>query len=200
MRNHVEIKDCRVFLYRKEAESPFLSPPGGSTGGGWTYNRWQTPVILSTISLRPRGGQIELKRIVTRPDKSVIVLNIIGQPSQAKRKRSVMKGFVQDIEDLAVKSAEFRRVLYTAKHCQIVLMALKPKEEIGAEVHKLDQPEWQNENPSLHRNVCLRSKTIFARALAAAALLLLVVAGASAQGTLSLKEQLGKDLFLDTNL
>ncbi len=50
-----------------------------------------------------------------------------------------MKGFVQDIEDLAVKNNEFRRVLYTAKHCQLVLMALKPKEEIGAEVHKLDQ-------------------------------------------------------------
>ena len=50
-----------------------------------------------------------------------------------------MKGFVQDIEDLAVKNNEFRRVLYTAKHCQLVVMALKPKEEIGAEVHKLDQ-------------------------------------------------------------
>ena len=50
-----------------------------------------------------------------------------------------MKGFVQDIEDLAVKSVEFRRVLYTAKNCQLVLMALKPNEEIGAEVHKLDQ-------------------------------------------------------------
>ena len=50
-----------------------------------------------------------------------------------------MKGFVQDIEGLAVANAEFRRVLYTAKHCQLVLMALKPGEEIGAEVHKLDQ-------------------------------------------------------------
>src|SRR5450759_1904360 len=50
-----------------------------------------------------------------------------------------MKGYVQDIEDLAVKSVEFRRVLYTTKNCQLVLMALKPKEEIGAEVHKLDQ-------------------------------------------------------------
>ena len=50
-----------------------------------------------------------------------------------------MKGFVQDIEGLAVKNNEFRRVLYTAKHCQLVVMALKPKEEIGAEVHKLDQ-------------------------------------------------------------
>jgi mannose-6-phosphate isomerase-like protein (cupin superfamily) len=50
-----------------------------------------------------------------------------------------MKGFVQDIENLAVKNADFRRVLYTAKHCQLVLMALKPHEEIGAEVHTLDQ-------------------------------------------------------------
>jgi mannose-6-phosphate isomerase-like protein (cupin superfamily) len=51
----------------------------------------------------------------------------------------VMKGFVQDIEALTVGNDEFRRVLYTAKHCQLVLMALKPKEEIGLEVHQLDQ-------------------------------------------------------------
>ena len=50
-----------------------------------------------------------------------------------------MKGFVQNIEDVAVKNNEFRRVLYTAKHCQLVVMALRPKEEIGVEVHKLDQ-------------------------------------------------------------
>ena len=50
-----------------------------------------------------------------------------------------MKGFVQDIEALAIKNEYFRQVLYTAKYCQLVLMALKPAEEIGAEVHKLDQ-------------------------------------------------------------
>ena len=50
-----------------------------------------------------------------------------------------MKGFVQDIEDLAVKNESFRRVIYTAKHCQLVLMALKPQEEIGSEIHSLDQ-------------------------------------------------------------
>ena len=50
-----------------------------------------------------------------------------------------MKGVVRDIEELAVKNDDFRRVLYTAQHCQLVLMALKPKEEIGAEVHHLDQ-------------------------------------------------------------
>jgi mannose-6-phosphate isomerase-like protein (cupin superfamily) len=50
-----------------------------------------------------------------------------------------MKGFVQNIENLALKNDEFRRVLYTAQHCQLVVMALKPGEEIGAEVHTLDQ-------------------------------------------------------------
>ena len=50
-----------------------------------------------------------------------------------------MKGFVHDIEDLAVKNAEFRRVIYTARHSQLVLMSLRPKEEIGAEAHTLDQ-------------------------------------------------------------
>ena len=50
-----------------------------------------------------------------------------------------MKGFVQNIENVAIKNNEFRQVLYTAKHCQLVVMALKPGEEIGAEVHKLDQ-------------------------------------------------------------
>ena len=55
------------------------------------------------------------------------------------QKGVAMKGYVQDIESLAVKNNDFRRVLYTAENCQLVLMALKPKEEIGAEVHKLDQ-------------------------------------------------------------
>jgi mannose-6-phosphate isomerase-like protein (cupin superfamily) len=50
-----------------------------------------------------------------------------------------MKGFVQDIESIAVKNKEFRRVLYTAKNCQLVVMALEPKGEIGTEVHTLDQ-------------------------------------------------------------
>ena len=44
-----------------------------------------------------------------------------------------MKGFVKDIEDLVVKNDEFRRVLYTAKNCQLVVMSLNPKGEIGTE-------------------------------------------------------------------
>ena len=54
-------------------------------------------------------------------------------------RRASIKGFVQNIESLVAANEDFRRVLYTAKNCQLVLMSLKPKEEIGAEVHHLDQ-------------------------------------------------------------
>jgi len=47
-----------------------------------------------------------------------------------------MKGFVEDIEDLSERNDDFRHVLYTGKHLQLVLMSLKPGEEIGDEVHK----------------------------------------------------------------
>ena len=50
-----------------------------------------------------------------------------------------MKGYVQNIESVSVMNEDFRQVLYTAKNCQLVVMALKSKEEIGMEVHKLDQ-------------------------------------------------------------
>lgn len=50
-----------------------------------------------------------------------------------------MKGFIQNIEKIAEKNQDFRQVLYTAKNCQLVVMSLKAKEEIGMEVHKLDQ-------------------------------------------------------------
>jgi mannose-6-phosphate isomerase-like protein (cupin superfamily) len=47
-----------------------------------------------------------------------------------------MKGFKNDIEKNAVANTNFREVLYTAKNMQLVLMSLKPGEEIGMEVHK----------------------------------------------------------------
>ncbi len=47
-----------------------------------------------------------------------------------------MKGFVADIEALTEGNTDFRRVLYTGKYLQLVLMALKPGEEIGEEVHE----------------------------------------------------------------
>src|SRR5450631_4912980 len=64
-----------------------------------------------------------------------------NDPATANESNSgaIKSGYVQDIEGLAVNNDDFRRVLYTAKNCQLVLMALKSREEIGAEVHKLDQ-------------------------------------------------------------
>ena len=46
-----------------------------------------------------------------------------------------MKGYVTNIEEATRANDNFRKVLYTAKHSQLVLMSLKPKEEIGMEVH-----------------------------------------------------------------
>lgn len=46
-----------------------------------------------------------------------------------------MKGFIEDIEDLTEGNKHFRRVRYTGRHLQLVLMALQPGEEIGEEVH-----------------------------------------------------------------
>ena len=45
------------------------------------------------------------------------------------------KGFVADIDDATKANTDFRRVLYTGKNAQLVLMRLKPGEEIGDETH-----------------------------------------------------------------
>lgn len=50
-----------------------------------------------------------------------------------------MKGYITNIEKEAMENENFRKVLYTSKHSQLVLMSLNPKEEIGAEIHELDQ-------------------------------------------------------------
>ena len=50
-----------------------------------------------------------------------------------------MKGYVKNIEELSLQNENFRQVLYTAKNSQLVLMSLKPGEDIGMEVHHLDQ-------------------------------------------------------------
>lgn len=49
------------------------------------------------------------------------------------------KGYIVNLEEETVANTNFRRVLYTAEHMQLVLMSLFPKEEIGEETHELDQ-------------------------------------------------------------
>lgn len=46
-----------------------------------------------------------------------------------------MKGYTTNIEDDTLQNSNFRKVLYTSKHSQLVLMSLKPGEDIGMEVH-----------------------------------------------------------------
>jgi len=46
-----------------------------------------------------------------------------------------MKGFHSNIETDSIENINFRKVLYTGKHSQLVLMSLRPLEEIGLEVH-----------------------------------------------------------------
>lgn len=50
-----------------------------------------------------------------------------------------MKGYITNIEKETLENEDYRRVLYTAKNSQLVLMNIKPGDEIGEEVHELDQ-------------------------------------------------------------
>ena len=46
------------------------------------------------------------------------------------------KGYIDNIDNVTVANEDFRRVLYTGKYLQLVLMTLQPGEEIGSEVHE----------------------------------------------------------------
>jgi mannose-6-phosphate isomerase-like protein (cupin superfamily) len=50
-----------------------------------------------------------------------------------------MKGYIGDIEKATKENTNFRSVLYTAKSSQLVVMSLNPQEDIGEEIHELDQ-------------------------------------------------------------
>jgi len=59
-----------------------------------------------------------------------------------------MTGYVAAIADLTNKNVDFRRVLYTGKNLQLVLMSLNPGEEIGDEVHKTGDQFFRVESGS----------------------------------------------------
>lgn len=48
-------------------------------------------------------------------------------------------GYITNIEHETLNNNNYRKVIYTAKHSQLVLMSIKPKEEIGEEIHNADQ-------------------------------------------------------------
>jgi mannose-6-phosphate isomerase-like protein (cupin superfamily) len=63
-----------------------------------------------------------------RHNYAIISLHIIN-------KIKLMKGFISNIEKDTLENENFRKVVYTGKHSQLVLMSLAPSEEIGMEVH-----------------------------------------------------------------
>jgi len=50
-----------------------------------------------------------------------------------------MKGYITNIEKETLENTDYRRVLYTTRNTQLVLMNIQPGDEIGEEVHQLDQ-------------------------------------------------------------
>lgn len=50
-----------------------------------------------------------------------------------------MKGYIGNIEKETLENTNYRKVLYTSCYSQLVLMSIKPREEIGEEIHGLDQ-------------------------------------------------------------
>jgi mannose-6-phosphate isomerase-like protein (cupin superfamily) len=54
---------------------------------------------------------------------------------QSDRRQTMKKGFAANLEEETTRNTDFRRVLYTGYYSQLVLMCLKPKEEIGEETH-----------------------------------------------------------------
>lgn len=48
-----------------------------------------------------------------------------------------MTGFVKNIEELTLANTYFRQVIYTSQHAQLVVMSLKPGEDIGLETHAI---------------------------------------------------------------
>lgn len=67
--------------------------------------------------------------------KYVETLGNVGEPKQNPK----LKGFVTDIESDTIENDFFRKVLYTGKNSQLVLMSLEPDEDIGDEIHDVDQ-------------------------------------------------------------
>jgi mannose-6-phosphate isomerase-like protein (cupin superfamily) len=92
------------------------------------------PIALLTATLVFTNGL----RAADRPSGSMLVTDTTQKAKPTKKMQ--MKGYKTDIQKDATENKNFRKVLYTAKHLQLVLMSLKPGEEIGSETHaKSDQ-------------------------------------------------------------
>ena len=115
--------------YRPHAQGRRLCSPPSRAGAG-EHRHVALALFADELGQRPveklgppnqhRGSR--LLRIRTNPDE--------------RRGHHMKRGFCDDIDKLTIDNEDFRRVLYTGEHLQLVLMTLQPGEEIGAEVHE----------------------------------------------------------------
>jgi mannose-6-phosphate isomerase-like protein (cupin superfamily) len=83
-----------------------------------------TTRALRVESKEPEEGAIEPKE---------------GAKEEPEDSPNKVDAFSTNIEEETIKNRDFRRVLFTGKHSQLVLMSIEPGEEIGDEVHNVDQ-------------------------------------------------------------
>ena len=70
---------------------------------------------------------------------AIVAVMAVGGGLEAAERGSAVKPFHGDIEKLTEQNADFRRVLFTGAHTQVVAMSIAAGEEIGDEVHRVDQ-------------------------------------------------------------
>lgn len=84
---------------------------------------------------RQRSAQVTRgARLAAAVTAAAMALSPLSASAQQRAPAS-FKGFAGDIEELTEQNSDYRRVLYTGKNLQLVLMSLRPGEEIGEEVH-----------------------------------------------------------------
>jgi mannose-6-phosphate isomerase-like protein (cupin superfamily) len=94
----------------------------------------KTTYVLPVILITLLNGCIKKP---SSPENANVLTTI---PTTTSVIRTTMKGFTANIEKDAIDNTNYRKVLYTGHHMQLVLMTLNPGEEIGEEVHtKSDQ-------------------------------------------------------------
>ncbi len=70
---------------------------------------------------------------------ATLAIPVVTLAPGARSQPAARKGFVQNIEKLTERNDDFRRVMYTARNLQLVVMSLSPGEHIGVETHDVDQ-------------------------------------------------------------
>lgn len=98
---------------------------------------WQCPRIQKISRLfSVLGITIAVESYLSMKNNFLTFITILGAtPAFAQ----AAKGYVTNIDKSTVENEEFRKTLFTGSHSQLVVMSLKPGEEIGRETHRVDQ-------------------------------------------------------------